>query len=63
MNINKVRRTMLNEKIDERMRNQITADYLTDVINNGETKRRQTLDQVQKIIEELDKQIKFLKYE
>ena len=57
----KTKKAMLEMKLDEFYRYDITCEYLKDRIENEkETRRREQLTQVQTLMDELERQIKFI---
>jgi len=60
MNIKKVRKIMLRDKILEVLQYKITEEYLTERVISGEKNRKETLTSVQNAIQEAEKQVEFL---
>ena len=56
-----VRQKMIEEKHDEYLRSQILEAYLIEKIEEGEKDKRNNLLGVQRVIKELESQLKFLR--
>lgn len=56
-----IKKSLLEAKKDELLRYELTKEYLTERIKQGEEKRKSSLSQVQEIIKENKKLIEFLK--
>lgn len=60
MNKKEIKQKVLEEKKEELLRFELTGEYITARINQGEKERKDNLLRLQKIIKELKKLIKFL---
>ena len=61
MNLKKKKQLILKEKKEQLLGYKATEEYLLERINEGEISRRETLNEIRKVMEEIKKQIEFFR--
>ena len=61
MNLKKKKQLILKEKKEQLLGYKATEEYLLERIKEGEISRRETLNEIRKVMEEVERQIEFFR--